>query len=109
LNNPTCPACERPLPWSGLLRQLFGPARVNRAMWGASCPDCGAQLKVPTSRALLIGACGIFFGSQTSTLLVLRDMSTTGFWLAKLWLVVGFYALAIFFLLRLELLDEPQE
>jgi len=62
---------------------------------------------VSKGRVLLIAAAGIFFGSQTSTLLVLRDMSTTEFWLAKLWLIVGFYAIAVFFLLKLEPLDEP--
>ena len=108
MNNPPCPACDRPLPWGRLLRQLLGPSRVNRATWGARCAQCGTDLKVSNGRVLLIGACGIFFGSQTSTLLFLQYMSRTGFWLAKLWLVVGFYALAIFFLLKLELLDEPQ-
>jgi hypothetical protein len=34
-------------------------------------------------------------------------MSVTGMWLAKLWLIVGFYAIAVFFLLKLEPLDEP--
>ncbi len=71
-------------------------------MWGALCPECGAELKVPMTRVLLIAACGIFFGSQTSTLLMLSDLTRFEFWLAKLWLIVGFYALAIFFFLRLE-------
>ncbi|MCB1184272.1 hypothetical protein KDM41_12625 [bacterium] len=108
MNNPKCPACQAPLPWGGLLRQLLGPRRVNAATWGAVCPGCGAQLKVPAGRVLLIGACGIFFGSQSSTILVLRDMTTVSYWLATLWLIVGFYALAIFFLLKLEPCDEPQ-
>ena len=71
-------------------------------MWGALCPECGAELKVPASRVLLIAAAGIFFGSQTSTLLLLGDFTVFEFWLAKLWMIVGFYAIAIFFFLRLE-------
>lgn len=54
------------------------------------------------TRVLLIAGCGIFFGSQTSTLLVLGDLSRFEFWLAKLWMIVGFYVIAIFFFLRLE-------
>lgn len=88
-----------------MLKSLLGPSRQNRATWGVVCPDCGVDLKVPNARVLLIFAAGIFFGSQTSTLLVLRDLSPTGFWLAKLWLIVGFYGLAVFFLLKLEPLE----
>ncbi len=106
LNNPHCPACKNKLPWGYTLKTLLGPARPNRAVWGLACPECQAQTKVPNSRVLLIAASGVFFGSQTSTMLVLREMSTTEFWLAKLWLIVGFYLIATFFLLKLELLDE---
>ena len=107
MNNPRCPACDKALTWPYTLKSVLGPGRQNRATWGVVCPACGADLKVPNGRVLLIAAAGIFFGSQTSTLLVLRDMSTTEFWLAKLWLIVGFYAIAGFFLLKLEPLDEP--
>ncbi len=105
LNNPRCPACDHALPWRSTLKNILGPGRQNRATWGVVCPECSTDLKVPNARVLLIAAAGIFFGSQTSTLLVLRDMSNTEFWLAKLWLIVGFYAIAIFFLLKLEPLE----
>ena len=107
MNNPHCPACDAALTWRHTLKSVLGPSRQNRAMWGVVCSACGADSKVPNGRVLLIAAAGIFFGSQTSTLLVLRDMSTTEFWLAKLWLIVGFYAIAVFLLLKLEPLDEP--
>ena len=71
-------------------------------MWGVTCPECRADLKVPMSRVLLIAASGIFFGSQSSTLLLLKEMSVTEFWLAKLWLIVGFYVIATFIFLKLE-------
>jgi len=102
LNNPKCPTCGFVFPWREALRQILGPGRRARSMWGALCPECGAELKVPMTRVLLIAACGIFFGSQTSTLLVLSDLTRFEFWLAKLWLIVGFYAIAIFLFLRLE-------
>ena len=102
MNNPKCPTCGFVFPWREALRQIFGPGRRARSMWGALCPECSAELKVPMTRILLIAACGIFFGSQTSTLLVLSDLTRFEFWLAKLWLIVGFYAIAIFFFLRLE-------
>ena len=105
LNNPRCPACDHALPWWATLKKLLGPSRQNRAMWGVVCPSCEVDLKVSKARVLLIAAAGIFFGSQTSTLLVLREMSATEFWLAKLWLIVGFYAIAVFFLLKLEPLE----
>jgi len=108
LHNPRCPACDEALSWSHTLRSLLGPARQNQATWGVVCPHCGADLKVPNGRLLLIITAGIFFGSQTSTLLVLGHLSTSGLWLARLWLIVGFYAIAIFFLLKLEQLDEPK-
>jgi hypothetical protein len=106
LNNPRCPACDFVFPWREALKQILGPRSRASSLWGAVCPECGADLKVPTSRVLLIAAAGIFFGSQTSTLLVLREMTTFEFWLAKLWLIVGFYALAIFIFLRLEQVNE---
>jgi hypothetical protein len=102
VNNPHCGKCHFVFPWREALRQVLGPSRRSQALWGAVCPDCGADSKVPASRVLLIAASGIFFGSQTSTLLLLGNMSTTEFWLAKLWLIVGFYAIAIFFFFKLE-------
>lgn len=107
MNSPRCPQCQARQGWRHTLQSLFGRRRQNRALWGVVCPACGADLKVPNGRALLIATAGIFFGSQTSSLLVLRQMSVTGMWLAKLWLIVGFYAIAVFFLLKLEPLDEP--
>ncbi len=71
-------------------------------MWGAVCPACGADLKVPNSRALLIFASAIFFGSQTSTLMVLGTFSQLEFWAAKILMILGYYAIAIFFLLKFE-------
>lgn len=108
LNSPRCPRCENTLTWRHTLSSVLGPRRRNRATWGVVCPSCDADLKVPNSRVLLIAAAGIFFGSQTSTLLVLGNMTTAEFWIAKLWLIVGFYAIATFVLLKLELLDEPE-
>ncbi len=64
LHNPRCPACEKPLSWRHTLKSLLGPARQNEATWGVVCPSCLADLKVPNSRLLLIGAAGVFFGSQ---------------------------------------------
>ena len=105
LKNPKCPTCGFIFPWLEALKQILGPSRKARSLWGALCPECGAELKVPTSRVLLIAASGIFFGSQTSTLLQLGSYTTFEFWLAKLWLIVGFYAIAIFFFLRLETVE----
>jgi hypothetical protein len=102
LNNPQCPTCGHAFPWRAALKQILGPTRRGRSLWGARCPECGAELKVPRTRVLLIAASGIFFGSQTSTLLLLGDYTAFEFWLAKLWMIVGFYALAIFIFLRLE-------
>ena len=102
LNNPKCPACGFVFPWREALKQILGPSRRASSLWGAICPECAADLKVPTSRVLLIAASGIFFGSQTSTLFLLGEFTTFEFWLAKLWLIVGFYAIAIFIFLRLE-------
>ncbi len=105
MNNPRCPACERAQPWLSTLKAILGPSRQNKALWGVNCAECNTELKVPNARVLLIATAGIFFGSQTSTLLVLRQMSVTNFWLAKLWLIVGFYAIAVFFLLKLETVE----
>jgi hypothetical protein len=102
LNNPKCPACGFVFPWREALKQILGPSRRARSLWGAICPECAANLKVPTSRVLLIAASGIFFGSQSSTLFLLGEFTTFEFWLVKLWLIVGFYAIAIFIFLRLE-------
>jgi hypothetical protein len=102
LNNPKCPACGFAFPWREALKQILGPSRRASSTWGALCPECGADLKVPMTRVLLIVASGIFFGSQTSTLLVLGELTRFEFWLAKLWLILGFYAIAIFMFLRLE-------
>ncbi len=105
MNHPRCPSGAHAVPVWATLKKLLGPSRQNRAMWGVVCPSCEVDLKVSKARVLLIAAAGIFFGSQTSTLLVLREMSATEFWLAKLWLIVGFYAIAVFFLLKLEPLE----
>ncbi len=102
LNNPKCPTCGFVFPWLEALKQILGPSRKASSLWGALCPECGADLKVPLSRVLLIAASGIFFGSQTSTLLRLGDYTAFEFLLAMLWLIVGFYAIAIFIFLRLE-------
>jgi hypothetical protein len=102
LNNPKCPTCGFVFPWREALKQILGPSRGASSLWGALCPECGADLKVPMSRVLLIAASGIFFGSQTSTLLRLGDYTAFEFLLAMLWMIVGFYAIAIFFFLRLE-------
>jgi hypothetical protein len=106
LNNPTCPGCGHVFPWSRALVQIYGPSRAGTALWGAVCPACGADLKVPNSRMLLIVCAGLFFGSQSSTLLLLGDLPAVGFWLVKLGLVVGFYAIATFFFLSLEIVQE---
>ena len=102
MNNPVCTRCDHVFPWREALRQVYGPTRAGRALWGAVCPSCGADLRVPASRMLLIAASGIFFGSQTSTLLLLGDLPPVGIWIVKLGLILGFYAIATFFFLRLE-------
>ena len=101
-NNPACARCGHVFPWRDALRQVFGPGRAGAALWGAVCPACGQDLRVPKARMLLIAAAGLFFGSQSSLLLLGSGLSPLEFWLAKLGLVVGFYAIAIFFFLRLE-------
>lgn len=102
VNNPSCSCCGHVFAWRNALGQLAGRRRHRIALWGVVCPICGEQLKVPNSRVLLILASGVFFGSQTSTLLLLKDLTVTEFWLAKLWLIVGFYAIAVFVFLKLE-------
>lgn len=102
MNNPTCPGCGHRFAWSAALKQILGPSRQGSALWGAVCPVCGADLKVPNGRALLIAFAGIFFGSQSSTLLLVTDIGQLGFWLVKIFLVLGFYAIALFIFLNLE-------
>ncbi len=102
VNNPVCPECRHVFAWRQALAQVFARSRAGTALWGAVCPACRADLKVPNARMLLIAAAGLFFGSQSSTLLLGSGLSPAEFWLTKLALVVGFYALAIFFFLRLE-------
>jgi len=105
LNNPVCPQCDHRFAWLAVLKQVLGPSRQGAALWGAVCPACQADLKVPNSRALLIAFAGIFFGSQTSTLFVLGSFSVLELWTIKVFLVLGFYAIATFIFLRLELVD----
>ena len=108
MNNPRCDQCGYVFPWKQALGQIIGPSPQGRSLWGARCPECRAHLKVPMARVLLIFAAGIFFGSQSSILLLGRDMSVTEFWLAKLWLIVGFYVIAVFLFFKLEVVDEPE-
>ena len=103
MNNPACPQCDHVFSWSGALKQILGPGRRGNAMWGAVCPSCSANLKVPNSRVMLIVASAIFFGSQSSTVLVLSDVSLWQFYAAKIFLILGFYAIATFIFLKLEL------
>ncbi len=105
MNNPTCPSCQNVFSWSEALKQILGPTRQGTAMWGAVCPSCGADLRVPKARVLLIAASAIFFGSQSSTLLVLSNIPLWQFYAAKVFLILGFYAIAIFILLKLELVE----
>ena len=102
MNNPTCPGCGHRFAWTAALKQILGPSRQGTALSGAVCPACGADLKVPNSRVLLIAFGAIFFGSQTSTLFLVTDISAVEFWLIKIFLVLGFYAIAIFIFLNLE-------
>lgn len=102
VNNPHCPRCAHTFVWSGVLKQILGPGRSGSALWGALCPECGADLRVPMTRVLLIVASGIFFGSQSSTLLVLGDLSRVEFYTAQLLLILGFYAIAVFIFFKLE-------
>ena len=105
LNNPSCPSCEHVFSWSAALKQILGPGRQGTALWGAVCPSCGADLRVPKARVMLIVASAIFFGSQSSTILVLSDISTWQLYAAKVFLILGFYAIAVFILLKLELVE----
>ncbi len=102
MNNPTCSECGHVFPWRRALSQVLGLRRRGKVLWGASCPACGAELRVPTARVLLIAFAGVFFGSQTSTLLVLTDLDPFSALLVRLWLIVGFYAIAVFAFLKLE-------
>ncbi len=102
MNNPTCPACKHSLDWIPTLRAIGGMKRHGSALWGLLCPHCGADLKVPNGRALLIAAAGIFFGSQTSILLTLGNFTFWPALLVKILLILGFYAIAIWFFLDLE-------
>lgn len=54
---------------------------------------------------MLIVASAIFFGSQSSTLLVLKEVFTFELYAAKIFLILGFYAIAVFVLLKLELVE----
>jgi len=105
VNNPKCSHCGHVFPWRDALRQVLGRPRAGAALWGARCPGCGTALKVPMARVLLIAFAGIFFGSQTSTLLVLTDLSAFSTLLVRLWLIVGFYAIAVFAFLKLEAVE----
>lgn len=102
MNNPVCPSCGHRFRWIAALKIILGPARQGSALWGLVCPGCRADLKVPNSRVMLIAASAIFFGSQTSTLFLLEEMTLLKLLLLNLFLVLGFYAIAVFFLLKLE-------
>jgi len=103
LNNPACPQCDHVFSWWGALKQILGPGRQGPAMWGAVCPSCQSPLKVPNSRVMLIVASAIFFGSQSSTVLVLSEVAVWQFFAIKILLILGFYAIATFIFLKLEL------
>lgn len=102
MGRPVCPRCDRNLGWRHTLRRVYGPSREGTAMWGLVCPGCGTDLKVPNARMLLIAVSGIFFGSQSSTLLLLGEPSPVVFWTAKVGLVLFFYVLATVIFLKLE-------
>lgn len=105
LNNPVCPSCQHVFSWSSALKQILGPSRGGTALWGALCPSCGADLRVPKARVMLIVASAIFFGSQSSTVLVLSEITVWQLYAAKIFLILGFYAIAVFILLKLELVE----
>lgn len=105
MNNPRCPRCRYVFPWRDALGQILSLRRTGTALWGAVCPECRADLRVPMMRVLLIVSAGIFFGSQSSLLLFLGDLTTAEFWLAKFFLILGFYAIATFFFLKLEAVE----
>lgn len=102
MNNPKCPECGHVFSWLGALKQILGPGRQGSALWGAVCPRCGADLKVPNARVLLIVTSAIFFGSQSSMILVLSHISRWQFYAVKIFLILGFYAIAVLFFLKLE-------
>lgn len=102
MHNPTCPACKHRLGWLPTLRKVLGPGRSGSALWGLLCPHCGADLKVSNGRVMLIAASGIFFGSQTSILLTLGHFTPWQAVLVKLFLILGFYGIAIWFFFALE-------
>ena len=102
MNNPTCPGCGHRFAWGAALKQILGPGRSGSALWGTVCPACEADLKVPNSRVLLIAFGGIFFGSQSSTLFQLSEVTRWQFLLIQLFLILGFYAIGIFIFLCLE-------
>ncbi len=105
MNNPTCPKCGHRFAWLAALKQILGPSPAGSATWGAVCPSCAAKLKVPNARVMLIVAAAIFFGSQSSTLLLLENITLIQMLVAKLVLILGFYAIAVFFFLKLELVE----
>ena len=105
MNNPVCPSCGYRFAWSAALKQILGPSRQGSALWGAVCPSCQADLKVPNSRVMLIVASAIFFGSQSSTLFLIADITAWQLWAIKVFLVLGFYVIAVFFFLKLELVE----
>lgn len=102
MNTPVCPACHARIGWRQALGQVLGPGRHDHALWGAVCAACGARLKVPTTRVMLIFASGIFFGSQTSVLLTLGDFSTWETIVIRILLIIGFYVIAGLFFFSLE-------
>ena len=102
MGRPVCPRCERNLGWRHTLQRVYGPVREGTALWGLVCPACGADLKVPNARMLLIAFSGIFFGSQSSVVVLLWEPSPAVFWTAKAGLVLFFYVVATVVFLRLE-------
>ena len=105
MGRPVCPRCGHHLGWRNTLRRVYGPSRQGTALWGVVCPECGADLKVPNARMMLIAVSGIFFGSQSSTLLLLGTPTPAVFWTVKLGLVLFFYVLATVVFLKLEMVE----
>ncbi len=105
MNNPTCPSCGHRFAWFAALKQIIGSSRKGKALWGAVCPSCQADLKVPNSRVMLIVFGAIFFGSQSSTLFLVGNITVLELWVIKIFLVLGFYAIAVFIFLKLELVE----
>lgn len=102
VKNPVCPVCGHRFPWKDALGQVSRPRTGGSALWGVGCPSCRADLKVPNGHALLIAASGIFFGSQSSILLLVGRPDRLTFLLGAVLLVAFFYALAIFLFFDLE-------